>query len=324
MDILFFEGPEKKVELTIKDGFPSLREDPKLWEDVIKAAQAGIISKISNESCDAYLLSESSLFVYDDCFIMMTCGTTTLAHAVIEFLKSFSIDNVCSIIYERKNEHFPHSQPSSFTDDAMLLSEYMPGKAYRFGNEDSHHILLFHMDRPYTPEPDDETLEILMHGINDDIRELFTSKKTSLEKIRSTINLNNIFQDFKVDDHIFDPFGYSINAIKGERYYTMHVTPQEIGSYISFETNYLKNVKTIDILESVLNIFKPESFDIMLFQEELFNGLNGNKYILRNEVNQRLNCGYRVQYSNYFMKQTSTNEAFELPLKKIIKDHSNG
>ena len=38
-------------------------------------------------------------------------------------------------------------------------------------------------------------------------------------------------------DVLFEPCGYSLNAMKGDTYYTMHVTPEEDFSYASFETN---------------------------------------------------------------------------------------
>ncbi|MEZ6189114.1 MAG: hypothetical protein R3F62_29460 [Planctomycetota bacterium] len=44
-----------------------------VWERVVEAARAQILSQISTSQCDAYLLSESSLFVYDDRFALITC-----------------------------------------------------------------------------------------------------------------------------------------------------------------------------------------------------------------------------------------------------------
>ena len=66
MPLPFFEGPEKKVELAVVDGHPSLRAlGEAFWRGVVKAANADVLSVLSNAHLDAYLLSESSLFVYD-------------------------------------------------------------------------------------------------------------------------------------------------------------------------------------------------------------------------------------------------------------------
>ena len=48
---------------------PSLRELGRpFWDEVVRRSRAQVLSVISNDACDAYLLSESSLFVLDDLF----------------------------------------------------------------------------------------------------------------------------------------------------------------------------------------------------------------------------------------------------------------
>lgn len=323
---MFYEGIEKKVELIISTGQPSLRRYPELWPQIIRKAKAEIISKISNEFCDAYLLSESSLFLYDNRFIMITCGKTTLIQSVIEFLNHFAIDQVQCLIYERKNEHFPKYQPSTFIEDAILLTRYVPGKAFRLGNEDEHHIFLFHIDKAFSPPSGGETdvtLEILMHGFDRDLRDIFLSKKKNIEYFRSMTNLQKIFPNFQVDDYVFNPAGYSLNAIKRKNYYTLHITPQVIGSYVSFETNFITPASLPTLIKQVLSIFKPCSFDIILFQDEILNRIQYGNYVLRNEVRQKLSCGYTVQYFSYFEAQSIAQKAFDLPLDLIKTGEKN-
>ena len=75
----FFEGTEKKVELVIDSSLPSLRSrGDEYWNRIVRLAGARVLSKIANDSCNAYLLSESSLFVFDHKLVMITCGTTCL------------------------------------------------------------------------------------------------------------------------------------------------------------------------------------------------------------------------------------------------------
>ena len=81
----FFEGPEKKLEMVVTPEHRSLRSlGDEVWRRVVEAAGAQVLSSLCNEECDAYLLSESSLFVYDDWFVMITCGQTTLIDAFEE------------------------------------------------------------------------------------------------------------------------------------------------------------------------------------------------------------------------------------------------
>ena len=84
---MIFEGAEKEVKLVVNPSFPSLRSIRKeQWIKVVASSGARIISKISNSFCDAYLLSESSLFIYDHKIITVTCGQTNLVAGLFELL----------------------------------------------------------------------------------------------------------------------------------------------------------------------------------------------------------------------------------------------
>jgi S-adenosylmethionine decarboxylase len=74
-----FEGPEKTLEVIFKTAGKGLRALSRVQLDTLcKLAKCTILSTISSTHVDAYVLSESSLFVYDYRLIMKTCGTTTL------------------------------------------------------------------------------------------------------------------------------------------------------------------------------------------------------------------------------------------------------
>ncbi len=308
---MFFEGPEKKVEVIIKKSWGSLREIPKrTWKDIVHKAKACILSQVSNEHCDAYLLSESSLFVYNDHFVMITCGTTTLVEAVTEFLKTVPVDNIETLIYERKNEHFPHYQKSNFFEDIYKLEKILPGKAWQFGDEDNHHLLLFQMGSSYQPEEDDMTVEVLMHGIQGEAKTFFKDIHQSKEKIKK-LKIADIFSGFLVDDHLFEPLGYSLNAIKENWYYTIHVTPEELGSYVSFETNYFLQESLHEIVEKVLAIFQPESCDVIVFHKEQRGVEDLKGYRLRSHIEEYLG-GYSVSFKHFYQPQLGPKRAFRV------------
>jgi len=103
-----FEGPEKKLEIILfapQAGLRSNRDGQ--WDRVAKASRAAIISGIATDDLDAYLLSESSLFVWEDRILMITCGKTTLINAVPEILKIVNRDRIAFVFYERKSFMFP-------------------------------------------------------------------------------------------------------------------------------------------------------------------------------------------------------------------------
>ena len=58
--------------------------------------------------------------------------------------------------------------------DVSKLNPALPGKAYQFGHEDEHHLYLFHLDRPFDAAPEDMTLEVLMYGIDPEVRPAFS------------------------------------------------------------------------------------------------------------------------------------------------------
>jgi S-adenosylmethionine decarboxylase len=302
VDPRFFEGAEKKVEIVIDDAQPSLRgAGDEYWAHVVSSAGAQILSKIGNEHCDAYLLSESSLFVFDHKMIMITCGQTRLVDAVIEMLERVPADCVEFFIYERKNEVYPHRQPTSFYDDVQRLDAVLPGKAFRFGDEDEHHILLFHLDRSYHCSHNDLTLEILMYGIDETIRASFVSGERAPDiAVSERLGLEDLVPGFRIDDFSFQPSGYSLNGIREDMYWTLHVTPEANGSYVSFETNLRSGDDLAPVTDRLLDLFKPRSFDLFLFQHGDEVPLEPDRYRLRSHVAGELGCGYQVGFRSFY------------------------
>lgn len=312
---MFFEGPEKKVELALKPGRPSLRARGRAyWEMIVEKSRAKILSAVSNESMDAYLLSESSLFVTDGWLTMITCGRTDLVSAVDQLCRDLGVDDFAYLIYERKNAHFQEYQPSNFFDDARRLTGLMPGKSLRFGDADDHHVFLFHLDRPYEPTPDDLTLEILMHGVDPQAAKIFMSgPQRRKDFIKEKSGVWSLIPGFQVDDYLFEPMGYSLNAIKGTKYYTVHVTPQKVGSYVSFETNSVEGDGN-ETVTRVLDLFKPQSCDVILFQPQSARKKVRCYYPLKRAVRQNLPCGYRVTFDHHFKPVEGAAPAFEITL----------
>lgn len=123
-----FEGPEKLLEIWFwksETDIPSstngegLRSIPlESWVKILDLVNCKILSMKSCKFMDAYLLSESSLFIFPHKLILKTCGTTTtlaclkeLFQTVAKFL-DMTIDSkeIYKIFYSRRSFMFPDKQ----------------------------------------------------------------------------------------------------------------------------------------------------------------------------------------------------------------------
>ena len=298
---LFFEGSEKKIEVIFDKSLPSLRTFPKsYWEDLVASSQAQILSEIQNDSMTAYLLSESSLFVYNHYLVMITCGTTKLISAVDKLMEKFKQDDIAAFFYERKNELLPREQATDFFTDVEKLKTWFKGTAMRYGREDEHHLFLFASEKTYTPSDDDHTMEVLMHGIAPEVMAKFTNcKGCDHQKLRDESGISDIVQG-QVDDFVFEPMGYSLNAIDNNNYFTIHITPESQGSYISFETNAFSADMQVEWASKVIQVFKPMSFDLVLFNKSKVQKPDFKNFTMKRQFAEKLKTGYETQYFSYY------------------------
>ena len=305
---MFFEGSEKKAEIIVAANSINLLTDiaDSFWQDMVTHAKAQILSSISNEHCKAYLLSESSLFVWPDRLLIITCGTTRLVSAVEFFLRQHEPKTIQQVIYQRKNEYFAHSQPTSILDDITALNEFHSGTTYRFGELDSHHGYLFSMDVDFKAQNSDRTYELLIYQINQQAVTALTKEGLNNSAIFNYLKLDQILENFTVDDYVFEPFGYSLNAIsKTGDYFTVHVTPHAHSSYISVESN----IDLLEYLDLFLDTLQPASFDLMTYNDEDFQEKIRehvpNHFVAKELVAFRLDSDYEVRFASFIRPQSS-------------------
>lgn len=311
---MYFEGPEKKVEIGLDEAGPNLRRlDQAYWHARVAEAGAVILSSLKNAELDAYLLSESSLFVYPRRVVMITCGRTTLASATETMLTDWQ-DHVAYMIYERKNEHFPEYQPTDFADDARRLAKKRPATAVRFGTPDSHRIQILATEQPNRLDPEERTLEVLMHGIHPEAAAMFGRDRGGRSPDRRA-QLNALFDGFEVDEHYFEPTGYSLNAIRGTDYMTIHVTPEEIASYVSFETNIPFGDSAKPWVDRVRAVFEPRALDVMTFAPHRLEPIELERHHLVGWTEDVLAIGYHVTFRHFERFRARPEPAFSLPLQ---------
>ena len=131
-----------------------------------------------------------------------------------------------------------------------------------------------------------------MYGLSGEAYDVFSKQGNTSQNIREFLALDTVFPNFKYDDFVFSPVGYSCNAVNGSDYYTIHVTPQEEGPYVSFETN-MKGGSAQSIVEAVTNIFKPSCFDVIQFDSSGLEDIQFNGPRKLNSVEDKIG-GYNV------------------------------
>lgn len=142
-----------------------------IWKDMLDLVNCQVLSVVSSEDVDAYLLSESSMFVWPHKLILKTCGTTTLLSGLPRILEiatlfagfpratapaSKGITVAASpyrVFYSRKNYLFPDRQRGphrSWRDEVRNMdSLFLNGSAYMIGKMNGEHWYLY-LTEPHT------------------------------------------------------------------------------------------------------------------------------------------------------------------------------
>lgn len=304
-----FEGPEKTLEVCFrrKDGVEHLPSEDgesiglrRLSRDdlsrICARARCTILSSVSNRYLDAYVLSESSLFVYPYMLVLKTCGTTTLLRCIallIDFGSKLGLE-IDWVGYSRKNfnfpgdQAFPHQsfhQELDYLESHRNLCERLDGNGYTLGPVNSDHWFVFVADqtiRSRNLELDtDRVLNIMMFDIDEDVANMFfydnyekkkgESKDDEIKRIshEQTVNsgISALCPGALFDPRAFEPCGYSMNAILFRSYSTIHITPESGSSYCSFETNQqVGSYKSL--ISNVIRTFRPKRFVMTLMADE--------------------------------------------------------
>lgn len=275
-----FEGPEKRLEIDFKMNTKrplGLRElssdDNKLWQDLLDYAKCTIIGTTKNEHFDAYVLSESSLFVYPFKLMIKTCGTTTLLRIIPKLLQYASqLDlSIEFVMFSRKNFVFPTQQifpHRTWEEEICYLNQFFDGQDYVFGPVHGDHWYLYladYSEKSPRITSSEKTIEIMMHKLDPVSTARFHKKEGTGEKDKFP-GVAELIPDSITDEFNFNPCGYSMNGLKKDVYWTIHVTPENHCSYASFETNLgLSNYS--NLIQNVAEFFLPEIFTVALFIE---------------------------------------------------------
>ncbi|WVZ11037.1 hypothetical protein V8G54_015567 [Vigna mungo] len=250
MAVSGFEGFEKRLELHFFGDDPAIfplglrKLEFESLEQVLEAVQCTVVSAVGNSYFDAYVLSESSLFVYPTKIIIKTCGTTQLLKSIlplIQYAHHLGL-TLSSCRYTRGSFIFPKSQPfphTSFKDEVTYLQDTIPSnlcfrKASIMPSKSSSHS--WHV---FTANDSTHALPHLPYDHDNEL--LFTMEICMTE---------------------LDPILARKNGMDGDWYSTIHVTPEDGFSYASFECVGSVNDNMAHVLRKVVKIFRPGTMSI--------------------------------------------------------------
>lgn len=282
-----FEGYEKRLEITFSEAPVFADPDGRglrvlsraQIDSVLDLARCTIVSELSNKDFDSYVLSESSLFVYPYKIVIKTCGTTKLLLAIpriLELAEDLSLP-LAAVKYSRGTFIFPEAQPSphkNFSEEVAFLNRYFGGlksggNAYLMGDpaKPGQKWHLYYATQH--PEKPVVTLEMCMTGLDKKKASVFFETSadghTSCAKEMTKLSgISDIIPEMEICDFDFEPCGYSMNAIHGPAFSTIHVTPEDGFSYASYEVMGFNpaSIAYGDLIERVLSCFGPSEFSV--------------------------------------------------------------
>ena len=286
-----FEGVEKRIELRFSvpemDSFGLRAFSRETLDEVCAASKCTIIHHERRDCFDSYILSESSLFIFKDRLMIKTCGTTVPlggVPAIIAAARRLGLVAV-DMTYSRGSFLFPEKQlyPHNDIDEefeylrAFQIDEGsgVEGESCVLGSPESSYWLV-HKKRFEEGSEDQMSMimiDVIMTGLSKEARSRYF-RDPALSDFENedimTASLSAIDPSFLIKGKCFDPCGYSCNAHGGlpsdERYFTVHITPEEGFSYASvegvFDPSSAHDIQ--GFLGRVVDIFSPETVKVAI------------------------------------------------------------
>ena len=116
----------------------------------------------------------------------------------------------------------------------------------------------------------DDSLEIAMTGISGSVCDLYSGNAYDrlsglklAQNMTARSGLVELLPGVVIDPWVFEPCGYSMNGMRENYYYTVHVTPERDFSYAPFETNDPRFRDPL-LVEHVIHLFAPKQAVMML------------------------------------------------------------
>lgn len=164
---MWFAPSANQLGSAMPAGLKAVPEE--IWRDMLDLVNCQVLSIVASDDVDAYLLSESSMFVWPHKLILKTCGTTTLLSGLPRILEIAAVFGgfpkatpsrglgvaaaPYRVFYSRKNFLFPDRQRGphrSWRDEVRTMDRlFLNGSAYMIGKMNGDHWYLY-LTEPHT------------------------------------------------------------------------------------------------------------------------------------------------------------------------------
>jgi len=276
---MFYEGTEKRLVISTKD-LNLFDFADSFWSDLVAHSGAEVLSSIANAKIKAYLLSESSLFVWQDKLILITCGNTQLVKAALFVQQQFTKQHINTLLFQRHQALKPQLQRSNFQQDRLLLEKQFKGQNMHW--RDGYQGDLFVFGKVSENSIITQSIYML-HGLNSAFASTLQTKILDKKAVLAALKLDLLFDhslsddlllnkslcsprlsNLIIDHYSFSPKGYSLNAICGADYITLHLTPEKMSTYLSIESSFPKQ-RCAHFINHLQQLFLPSELKSMHF-----------------------------------------------------------
>jgi S-adenosylmethionine decarboxylase len=270
-----FEGKEKRLEVffSCANREKSLRTvSMAIWTNIINQANASIMLSSSSPQFDSFVLSESSMFVYDCNILLITCGQTTVL-SVLPSITALAQDldmQLDYMQYSHSNFRYPMLQSSPYSNIEIETS-YMKtvDRDVQFTEVACTKNLSWYcwtvFQRAHKVRP---IYTLYLEDIDRQVALQYTQHtiERSGVHILEHAKLLTILQELGtlLDAYAFHPCGLSANGENKSQdgHWTLHVTPEPCNSFVSLEFCMDDDTQTRTI-SNFIKYWKPQKAQVI-------------------------------------------------------------